>query len=235
MRRTTLAIFSIILTFQCSVTDRARGAVVEQTIGAIAIQDVNLLGIDATLVHPGFFEFRIDIGTDGNSSSGGGTSATTGFFQGFLPDEFTPLGISGFPFDVGNDTSIFSIPDETTTVTDGGMTVAVSSHFWLQVFDPTRTTVLATFHTDFANGGPGLFQAVNTEVPIPIGTLFEDPNRPNDVLQIVAGPNQIGINEGEIVGTSFNRTIVTVPEPSSLFVLFAMTSSLALFRKRTRV
>jgi hypothetical protein len=211
----------------------ANAGSVQQKTDAEAVQMVNLLGISAQLVGRGFVDFDFDLGPDGTTATGGGNSSILGFFQGFVPDEFAPLGINGLPFDLSNDETVFPIGPEKVEVLSTG-TVNLVSQFGIQIFDPSRSVVLASLYTLEA----GLFQSVDAGIPVPNRTVFEDPNRPDDVLVVVAGENGLGIPIGEPVGLSFNRTVTTVPEPSSTAIFavgsLCLAAGAGLRRKRCR-
>jgi hypothetical protein len=86
------------------------------------------------------------------------------------------------------------------------------------------------------------FQATVSGFPFPVGSVLGDPNRPNDVVGVFlkSDPNSVlanfGVNIGDPVGTSSDRTVTTygvVPEPT-VFVSCVMGMSLlgAIGRKK---
>jgi hypothetical protein len=180
-------------------------AAVSFTTQATAVQQVNLLGIAATLVANGQIDWTFDLDSNGNTV--GTASTINSHFAGILPAAFGPL--AGLPFD------LFSNDPELVTVTGNGTHVSVDTTFGLII--PGVAEFFTTVPSDFS--------AIVSGIPFGGGIVFEslDPKRPNDLTQVFIGanglqfPNGGPIPSGTLVGVSFDRTVTTTtPEPASL-------------------
>ena len=180
---------------------------VAKTFQMRAIQQVNLFGVDATLVANGpvLFNFEVDAN---NNTIPGGNSFVDAFFTGILPSEFAAIGVGGAPFE------LFSLPgSQVLTASGNGTHVSLSTTFGLRVF-AAPGVVGANFYTSV----PSLFESDVISLTNFSESVFGDPSRPNDVTSVFIGDNLLGVPPGTQVGISFNRTVTTVPEPSSMLV-----------------
>jgi len=173
-----------------------------------AVQQVNLLGVSASLVARGPATFTFDV--DGNMNTiPGGLSTLDTLFSGFLPNEFSALGVNGAPF------QLFSLDPEVVTATNNGTRVRIDTTFGLRVF-AAPGVVGAEFFTRI----PSVFEANVTSLRDLNGSVFQASNRPNDVTEIFIGNSILpGLPPaGTLVGISFDRTVSVVPEPASIFM-----------------
>jgi hypothetical protein len=126
----------------------------------------------------------------------------------------------------------------TVTVSGGQYTVTFTLLFELRITSSFLAGV--TFET-FQNA---TFQGTVGSLPFPDGSVFGDPNRPNDAVTIFlkSDPNGIlgsfGIPVGAPVGTSSDREVEilrTVPEPSAFLSVAIGAGLLGAFglRKKT--
>jgi len=138
-----------------------------------------------------------------------GTANVTSAFQGSdLPDPFLPG-----QYDTYN---LYNIPAYTTgtvTTTPSGYNISFSLLFELDVTSGSLnglSLVTMQYATFAASDVPTL--------PFPIGTAFSDPSGPAPVNIYVKddfGP----FPAGTLVGTSFDRVVTVVPEPSGIVLL----------------
>jgi hypothetical protein len=171
---------------------------------ATAVQQVNLLNIPATLNASGGIQWSLDLDANGNSIPGGASSLNA-FFAGTLPSEFAALGVAGAPF------HLFSNSPQLINVTGNGTHVSVETTFGLQVFGPGGM-VLANFYTQT----PSNFSASVPGIPFSADIVFQSPDRPQDPTPIYVGENVLELPPGMLVGVSFDRTVTTTPEPTSI-------------------
>lgn len=169
------------------------------TTPAEATQTLSLPGLGVplsfSLTGTGFVEWHLDV--DGSGNSIGSGSFIVSDFQGTLPGSLGPLG--GTPFD------LYSLNDgqQTVTSTGGGTVVTVTTNFELDV--PAAglqfyTTTPSVFATSVAG--------------IPFQSFFaRAPNFGSDKTDIYLQGVPVP------VGQSFDRTVSSVPEPSSLALL----------------
>ena len=80
----------------------------------------------------------------------------------------------------------------------------------------------------FETKDDAIFEGTVASLPFPPNSVFGDPNRPNDSVNIYlkADPNgvmaSLGVAVGDPVGSSSNRVVTTlnvIPEPASLTLL----------------
>jgi len=196
--------------------------IVVHTQPMLAVQNVNLLGIEAVLTAGGEGTFTFEV--DGNNNTiPGGASNLVALFYGFLPDEFEPLGVDGAPFE------LFNNPPDLVQTTGNGTFVRVETTFGLRVF-VAPGVVGANFYTSV----PSLFETDVVGLQDFTGSIFQDPDRPLDFTEIFVEENLLGLSPGTLVGVSFNRTVTAIPEPGSLgFLCFVAGGfSLQVFRRR---
>lgn len=112
----------------------------------------------------------------------------------------------------------------TGTVTDNGgsFTVHFSLLFELAITSGVLNGVV------FETKDDAIFEGTVASLPYPPNSVFGDPNRPNDSVNIFlkADPNgvmaSLGVAVGDPVGSSSNRVVTTlsvIPEPASLTLL----------------
>ena len=189
---------------------------------AVAVQQVNLLNVAATLTAVGNLHWKLDV--DPTSHAILPDSTIDAFFQGQLPSEFGIFGLAGAPF------NLFTLPDG-QFITGDTSQVTVNTTFGIDLFGP-GFILLASFYTSDTS----LFTSSVSGIPF---TSFEfaDPNRPNDLTWIYIGANVLPfpISPGSLVGVSFDRTVSSVPEPSSLALagLGSLGLLIGAFRRRS--
>lgn len=189
-------------------------AIVVHEVENLAVQDVNLLGINATLRAQGRGTYTFDVDSNNNTNPGGASTLDTDF-RGILPAEFGDLG--GAPFQLFADPATAEL-----TVTGDGTFLRLESTFSINVFaDPASTIVAASFFTTT----PSIFESDIIGLQDFTGSVFRDPridtNPMADAVPVFIGDSIVpGLPPaGTLVGSSFNRKVSVVPEPSSL--LFA--------------
>ncbi len=212
---TTLAFFAVL-----ALANSANAGTIVSTHDMVARQQVNLLGIDAVLVARGPVTFTFDVDVDGNTVPGGGSNMSS-LFKGFLPDEFAPLRVNGFAFD------LYSLDPAIVVASNNGTHVSAATKFGLRVFAAPGVALAEFFTTTnsiFASDVPSLLDFS--------GAVFRDDNPLGDITGIFIGPNFIGVPENAPVGVSFNRTVTPVPEPSTL--LIGLVAAATCVRRRRR-
>ena len=203
--------FTILTCVSSCLVSTLQAAIIVTNVQMLAVQQVNLLGVSASLVASGPATFTFDV--DGNMNTiPGGVSTIDTLFSGFLPVEFKPLGVYDAPF------QLFSLNPEVLTVTNGGTHVRIDTTFGLRVFAGPGL-VGAEFFTKI----PSVFEANVTSLRVLNGSVFQASNRPNDITEIFIGNSILpGLPPaGSLVGISFDRTVTAVPEPTSI-LLWAM-------------
>lgn len=186
--RMILAIAAVLSSVSAS---SAIAGFVSFSVPSVAVQDVQLfpgtpIEVNATLTAVGTVDWNLDV--DANGDTINSDSSITAIFHGFLPIEFGPL--AGLPFD------LFSLPTgQTVTATNNGTVVTVDTTFGLSV-----PLAGLSFYTLL----PSTF--VTSVSGIPFTTYF------------ATSPDLTTIyTTGDIaVGVSFNRTVSSVPEPSTI-------------------
>lgn len=166
-------------------------------------------------------QFTLDLAT--------GFANVTSNFKG--ADFATPLGT--FNYDLYNTIT-------TGTITDNGGSFTIS---YLLLFE-LKITSGALDGVIFETKTNALFETTVASLPFPPNTVFGDPNRPNDAVDIFvkADPNgvlaSLGINVGDAVGSSSNRVVTTlnvIPEPTSVSLLgLGVLGLVGYARRRTR-
>ena len=172
-----------------------------------------------TITGVGMQQFSID--------PAAGTANVVSMFQGTdLPSPFAPN--TDYSYNLYNTTTAGTV----TQTSPGVYTIAFHLLFELDVTSgPLAGLELATTQT-------ALFQATNvSDIPFDPGTVFGDPNRPNDPVAVYVKYDPTGtLPAGAEFGTSSNRTVTVssvVPEPSSL-TLAALGAGLAGFAVQAR-
>ena len=180
-----------------------QAGVVSFTTPGIAIQNVQLftgspVQVDASLTAIGSLTWTLDIDANGNTINS--DSFVTAAFFGTLPTEFAVLGLAGVPFELR------SLPtDQSVTTTNDGTLITVVSNFSITV--PAAGAA-------FSTATPSEF--ISTIQGVPFSEFYF--NSPA-VTGILIGDNPLGIPPGTLVGASFDRTVSSVPEPSSAALL----------------
>ncbi len=204
----------------CSSVSSLEGASITTTAQMEAKQQVSLFGAPAvTLVARGPVKFTFDVDGSGNTIPGG-TSTLDAMFSGTLPSELGPP-LAGLSFD------LFSVDTSSLTTVDGNF-VRAELTFGLTIY-AAPGIVAANFYTLT----PSIFQSSVISLTDLTGAVFQDPNRPSDPTAIYIGQNGLGVSEGTLVGVSFDRTVSTVPEPSTL-VICSLVSVLGMTRWRRK-
>ncbi len=142
------------------------------------------------------------------NTTNGTANVTSAFQGGDLPDPFVPG-----QYDTYN---LYNIPAYTTgtvTTTPSGYNISFSLLFELDVTSGSLNG-LSLVTTQYAT-----FAASNVQtLPFPVGTAFSDPSGPAPVNIYVK--NDFGpFPAGTLVGTSFDRVVTVVPEPSAITLL----------------
>lgn len=198
-------ILVFLFAFECH-TFKARADIVTHTLNMDALQNVNLLGIDAVLFATGPATFTFDVDANNNTIPGGNSSVTT-LFTGVLPAAFAPLGVAGAPFE------LFPNLPNVLQATGNGTHVRVEATFGIRVY-----VAPGVVGANFFTAAPSIFQSNVIGLQNFNGSVFQDPLRPNDAAAVFIGANALGIAPGTQVGVSFNRTVAAVPEPSALWI-----------------
>ncbi|MEO8269790.1 MAG: PEP-CTERM sorting domain-containing protein [Aureliella sp.] len=198
-------------------------AIVTHNVQLLATQQVNLLGVDATLVGLGPATFTFDVDANNNTIPGGASTMDTLFF-GSLPIEFATLGVAGAPFE------LYSIDPEVVTVTNNGTHLRVDTTFGFRVF-----AAPGVVGADFYTSTPSVFETDIIGLQDFTGSVFQSPDRPNDATDIFVGNSLPALNlppSGSLVGFSFDRTVAAVPEPSSFLLCSIALAGLSFSRRR---
>jgi hypothetical protein len=201
----------------------ASGASINFDTQSTAVQRItsDLVGGSIILNAAGTQHFTVDLDA--------GTANVTSDFKG--TDLETPLGT--FAYDLYNTATVGTAVDNG----DGTYTISFTLLFELKVTSGPLDGVVFETLTD------SLFQSTVSSIPFPDGTVFGDPARPNDetTIYLKSDPSGIlsglGINVGDPVGTSSDRTVTilsVVPEPSSLALLGLGSLALAGVARRKR-
>jgi hypothetical protein len=201
----------------------ASGASINFDTKSTAVQRItsDLVGGSIILNAAGTQHFTVDLDA--------GTANVTSDFKG--TDLETPLGT--FAYDLYNTATVGTAVDNG----DGTYTISFTLLFELKVTSGPLDGVVFETLTD------SLFQSTVSSIPFPDGTVFGDPARPNDetTIYLKSDPSGIlsglGINVGDPVGTSSDRTVTilsVVPEPSSLALLGLGSLALAGVARRKR-
>ena len=200
--------FTILTCVSSCLMATLQAEIIVTNVQMVAVQRVNLLGVNASLVASGPATFTFDVDANMNTIPGGVSTIDT-LFSGFLPVEFTPLGVNGAPF------QLFSLNPEVLTATNNGTRVRIDTTFGLRVF-AAPGVVGAEFFTRI----PSVFESNVTSLRDLNGSVFQASNRPNDITEIFIGNSILpGLPpSGTLVGVSFDRTVTAVPEPTSLLL-----------------
>ena len=194
-----------------SSTTTTQADIVTHDVDSLAVQQVNLFGVDATLEARGIASYTFDVDANNNTIPGGNSTLSV-LFEGLLPSEFAGLGLEGAEFDL-----FTTNPGaENLTVTGNGTQISLETTFGIRVYAGPGV-VGANFFTST----PSLFEGSINGLQDFTGSVFGDPNRPLDSTDIFIGDSLAGLGlpaSGTLVGSSFNRTVSAVPEPSSLFL-----------------
>ena len=203
MNRTTQTIVAVAFALACGFMSPVQAGMVSFTTPGIAIQNVQLftgspVQIDASLTAIGSLTWTLDVDANGNTINS--DSFVTAAFFGTLPAEFAVLGLAGVPFELR------SLPaDQSVTTTNDGTLITVVSHFAITV--PAAGAA-------FSTATPSEFVSSIQGVPFS-AFYFNSPA----VTGILIGDNPLGIPAGTLVGASFDRTVSSIPEPSSAALL----------------
>lgn len=221
MKRSIQAVACAVLLV--TMAGQARAEIITHDQEFVARQQVNLLGVEATLVASGIGSFTFDVDSNGNTPPGSSSTVDT-LFQGFLPSEFVVFGLDGRPFD------LFSLNPELVTTSGNGTHVSVVTTFGLRVYASLGGPTLAEFFTEV----PSLFETDVNSLTDFTGAVFQDPARPVDPTVVFIGNNPFGLDVGTPVGVSFDRTVSAVPEPASITLVGISIVGLGLgaFRRR---
>lgn len=204
------------------LVNQLQAGIIVTTVDMVARQQVNLFGVQDTLVSRGLITFTFDV--DANNNTVGGASSVAGTFAGTLPAGFGALGIAGAPFE------LFTLPG-TLTASNNGTHVRALLNFGLRVYGGPNL-VIANFYT----ATPSLFESDVTSLTNFTGSVFQDPVlRPNDFTQVFIGDNLLNVPVDTLVGVSFDRTVTAVPEPSSLVMCSLLGLTLLVYRKQKAV
>jgi hypothetical protein len=203
MFRTGKRVIAGAIAMLISLDNSAMANVLTFSTTGIAIQKVELFPglpfqIDATLTGVGSLAWNLDVDANGNTINS--DSSVFADFVGTLPAEFAVLGLAGASFD------LHSLPsDQSVTTTNNGTVLTVNSKFEIDV--PAAGAVFYTVT-------PSEF--ITAIAGVPFTTFhFTSP----DVTGVYIGDNPLGILAGSLVGASFDRTVSSVPEPSTAILL----------------
>jgi hypothetical protein len=218
MIRSGQKILVIAITVLIGFASPVQAGIVTFTTPGIAIQDVELftgtpLQVDATLTAIGSLTWNLDIDANGNTINS--DSSVIADFVGTLPAEFGKLGLAGVAFDLHS-----LLAGQSVTITNNGTLVTVNSNFGITV--PAAGT---TFYTVTPS------EFITSILGVPFSTFhFTSPA----VTGVYIGDNPLTIDPGTLVGASFDRTVSSVPEPSSavLLVLGGVGLAIRSFRHR---
>jgi hypothetical protein len=219
LHRVCLMLFGL---FSLSLAS-ASGASIDFNTQSTAVQTItsDLVGGSIVLSAAGTQHFTVDLDA--------GTANVTSDFKG--TDLVTPVGT--FDYDLYNTATTGTAVDNG----DGTYTIRYTLLFELKVTSGALDGVVFETRTD------SLFETTVTSIPFPDGTVLGDPARPDDetTIYLQADPNgvlaSLGVNVGDPVGTSSNRTVTiltVVPEPSGLALLGLGALALAGVARRSR-
>jgi hypothetical protein len=221
-RNTSLQVFLGFLVSFLGLVHHLQAGIIVTTVDMVARQQVNLFGVQDTLVSRGLITFTFDVDANNNTVVGG-ASSVAGTFTGTLPAGFSVLGLEDAPFE------LFTLPG-TLTATNNGTHVSALLNFGLRVY-AAPNVVLANFYTST----PSLFESDVISLTNFTGSVFQDPVlRPNDFTQVFIGDNLLNVPVDSLVGFSFDRTVTAVPEPSSLMMCSLLGLALVVYKKRRR-